>query len=97
MPTQRTRENVTVPKPFGRLRSSYAQSLVRRASPAGSATQWPGRLWVRTFDTIEEPRQALLALKDLNNSQWILEGHGYRTPSQVRHGLKESRIAEAAG
>lgn len=54
-------------------------------------------LWVRTFDTIEQLRQALLAFKDLYNSQWILERHDYRTPSQVRHDLRESRIAEAAG
>jgi len=54
-------------------------------------------LWVRTFDTIEELRLALLAFKDLYNSQWILERQGYRTPSQVRHDLRDSRIAEAAG
>ncbi|MBM3280425.1 MAG: hypothetical protein FJY95_20465 [Candidatus Handelsmanbacteria bacterium] len=49
------------------------------------------------FDTIEELRLALLAFKDLHNSQWIFERHGYRTPSQVRHDRKDSRIAEAAG
>jgi len=54
-------------------------------------------LWVRTFDTVEELRLALLAFKDLYNSQWIWERHGYRTPSQVRHDQKDSRIAEAAG
>jgi len=54
-------------------------------------------LWVRTFDTIEELRQTLLALKEQYNTQWILERHGCRTPSQVRHDLSQSRIAEAAG
>ncbi|MBM3281123.1 MAG: hypothetical protein FJY95_24060 [Candidatus Handelsmanbacteria bacterium] len=52
---------------------------------------------MRTFDTIEEVRLALLAFKDLYNSQWILERHGYRTSSQVRHDLRDSRIVEAAG
>jgi transposase InsO family protein len=54
-------------------------------------------LWVRTFDTIEPLRQALLAFKDMYNAQWILERHGYRSPSQVRHDLSEPRSAEAAG
>jgi len=52
---------------------------------------------VRTFDTIEEVRLALLAFEDLYNSQWILERHGYRTSSQVRHDRKVFWIAEAAG
>lgn len=54
-------------------------------------------LWVRTFATIEELRLALLAFKELYNTRWILERHGYRTPSQIRQDLRESPIAEAAG
>ncbi len=41
-------------------------------------------LWVRTFDTVEELRQALLAFKQQYNDQWIVERLGYRTPAQVR-------------
>jgi transposase InsO family protein len=41
-------------------------------------------LWVRTFDTIEELRQALLDFKRRYNEQWLIERHGFRTPAQVR-------------
>ena len=38
-------------------------------------------LWVRRFATIEELRQALHAFKDTYNRTWIVERHGYQTPS----------------
>ncbi len=41
-------------------------------------------LWVRTFQTIEELRQALLEFKQCYNHQWIIERLGYRTPAQAR-------------
>jgi transposase InsO family protein len=41
-------------------------------------------LWVRDFETIEELRHALLEFRRLYNEHWILERHGYLTPSQVR-------------
>jgi putative transposase len=41
-------------------------------------------LWVRTFQTVEELRQALLQFKQLYNNQWIMERLGYRTPAQAR-------------
>jgi transposase InsO family protein len=41
-------------------------------------------LWVRRFDTVEEPRLALLAFRRIYNQSWIIERHGYRTPAQVR-------------
>ena len=41
-------------------------------------------LWVRTFETIEELRQALGEFKELFNRHGLLERHGYATPSQVR-------------
>ena len=53
--------------------------------------------WVRTFDTIEELRQALLVFKEPYNAQWVLQRHGYRTPNQVRQQWQETRRAEAAG
>jgi len=36
--------------------------------------------WVRTFDTVEELRLALLDFKERYNRQW----HGHQTPVQVR-------------
>lgn len=41
-------------------------------------------LWVRTFQTIEELRQALLEFKERYNYHWIIERLGYRTPAQAR-------------
>jgi hypothetical protein len=41
-------------------------------------------LWVRTFDTVEELRQALLAFRDTYNATWLIERHGFRTPNAVR-------------
>ena len=41
-------------------------------------------LWVRTFETVEDLRQALLEFKRLYNEHWILQRLGYRTPAQAR-------------
>ena len=37
-------------------------------------------LWVRSFDTIEALRLALLAFKRTYNEQWMLEKYHYRSP-----------------
>ena len=44
-------------------------------------------LWVRSFETIEELRLALLAFKRTYNEQWMLEKYDYRSPAQVRRDL----------
>src|SRR6202008_4114989 len=41
-------------------------------------------LWVRTFDTIEELRAALIAFATRYNETWLVARHRYRTPAQVR-------------
>jgi len=41
-------------------------------------------LWVRTFDTVEELRLALLEFKERYNRAWLCERHGHQTPAQVR-------------
>ena len=41
-------------------------------------------LWVRTFDTIEELRAALVEFATHYNETWLVARHGYRTPVQVR-------------
>jgi putative transposase len=41
-------------------------------------------LWVQTFDTIEELRQALLAFRQTYNSTWLIERHGFITPTAFR-------------
>ncbi len=51
-------------------------------------------LWVRTFDTVEELRQAVLDFKERFNRHWLLQRHGYATPAQVR--AAHAPVAEAA-
>jgi transposase InsO family protein len=41
-------------------------------------------LWVRTFNTVEELRNALLEFKETYNKTWILARHGYKTPHEIR-------------
>ena len=41
-------------------------------------------LWVRTFDTVEALRQALLAFRDAYNATWLVERHGFRPPATIR-------------
>src|ERR1700716_2379708 len=40
-------------------------------------------LWVRTFDTIEELRAALVEFATRYNETWLVARHGYRTPAKV--------------
>jgi putative transposase len=42
-------------------------------------------LWVRTFDTVEELRAALLEFREIYNATWLIERHGFRPPDAVRH------------
>ena len=38
-------------------------------------------LWVRTFQTVEELRLALLEFRQTYNEHWLIERHGYRSPA----------------
>ena len=49
-------------------------------------------LWVQTFDTVEQLRQALLEFRQTYNSTWLLERHSFRTPDAVR----EDQLSPAA-
>ncbi len=52
-------------------------------------------LWVRHFETIEELRQALLAFREVYNTAWLIERHGYLTPEQFRQKQLPSVAAAA--
>jgi putative transposase len=41
-------------------------------------------LWVRSFDTVEELRRALLEFRETYNATWLIERHGFRPPNAVR-------------
>lgn len=42
-------------------------------------------LWVRSFDSVENLRVALLEFREIYNTTRLIERHGFRTPSAVRH------------
>jgi putative transposase len=44
-------------------------------------------LSVRSFDTIEELRRALLQFRETYNSTWLIERHGFITPEACRRNL----------
>ena len=52
-------------------------------------------LWVRTFETVEELRLALLEFKERYNREWLCERHGHQTPAAVRAALT-ARVGVAA-
>jgi transposase InsO family protein len=44
-------------------------------------------LWVRTFQNVEELRQALAEFRNRYNQRWIVQRLGYLTPAQARQQL----------
>jgi putative transposase len=42
-------------------------------------------LWVRTFDTVEDLRVALLEFRETYNIAWLIERHGFRPPAAIRN------------
>jgi hypothetical protein len=76
-PTDRTISSVN----SGHLTSVFC------GQPTSVLTLKEQLLWVRTFHSVEELRQALLDWLHLSNEQWLLEQHGFRSPSQVRRDL----------
>ena len=69
------------------LRSS--QAFVRAPEGNGCAerairTLKEQLLWVKTFETVEELRLALLRWAELYNEQWLIERHGFKSPAQRR-------------
>jgi transposase InsO family protein len=44
-------------------------------------------LWARHFATIEELRLAVPEFQRLYNEHWLIQRHGYRTPTEVRAAL----------
>ncbi len=52
-------------------------------------------LWVQTFDTVEQPRLALLDLRETYNTTWLIQRLGYQTPAAVRQALLSSAALAA--
>jgi len=69
------------------MRSS--PSFVREPEGNGCAERFirtlkENLLWVRTFETVEELRLAVLEFKKTYNENWIIQRLKYQTPSQAR-------------
>jgi len=82
------------------LHSSPSQSPTFVRTPEGNGcaerfirTPKENLLWVRTFDTVEDFRQALLAFREVYNTAWLIERHGFQTPAAVR----QKQLSLAAG
>jgi putative transposase len=52
-------------------------------------------LWVRTLETTEDVRQALLTFRATYNTKWLIERHGFMTPTAFRQ-TRLQPVAEAA-
>ena len=66
-----------------RLNSSCSRSPAFVRAPEGNGcaerfirTLKENLLWVRTFNTIEELRYALLTFRETYNATWLIERHG---------------------
>lgn len=74
------------------LGMTSSPSFVREPEGNGCAERFirtlkENLLWVRHFTTVEELRLALLEFQRLYNDQWLIQRHGYRTPTQARLAL----------
>jgi hypothetical protein len=60
--------------------------LRSRRAQGGAWIEAASRSWLqlRTFDTIEELRAALVEFATRYNETWLVARHGYRTPAKVR-------------
>jgi hypothetical protein len=54
------------------------------AAPNGSSALKENLLRVQHFETIEDLRQALLAFRETDSTTWLIEWHGYLTPTRFR-------------
>jgi putative transposase len=71
------------------LGAESSPAFVRTPEGNGSAERFirtlkENLLWVQTFDTIEELRQALLSFRQTYNATWLIERHGFITPTAFR-------------
>jgi transposase InsO family protein len=83
------------------LGSESSPAFVRAPEGNGCAERFirtlkENLLWVRTFETIEELRQALLAFRETYNTTWLIERHGFISPSMFRQKQQLPPLAAVA-
>ena len=77
-------------KEIGFLGIKSSPAFVRAPEGNGCAERFirtlkENLLWVRHFETIEDLRQALLAFREVYNTTWLIERHGFISPAALRH------------
>jgi putative transposase len=83
----------------GRAGIDSSPAFVRAPEGNGCAEQFirtlkENLLWVRTRETVEDLRQALLAFHETYNTTWLIQRHRFITPAAFRHKqLSTSAIA----
>ena len=65
------------------------------AIPRRERTLKENLLWLRHFETIEKLRQALLECRETYNTTWLIERHGFISPTEYRQKQLQP-VAEAA-
>jgi putative transposase len=86
-------------KELGFLGAESSPAFVRAPEGNGCAERFirtlkENLLWVQTFDTVEDLRQALLAFRQTYNATWLIERHGFITPAAFRR--KQLQLAALA-
>jgi hypothetical protein len=52
-------------------------------------------LWIERYDTLDELRTAVRAFGRTYNQHWLIERHGYLTPTEAREHLRAQAAATA--
>jgi len=75
---------------IARLGATSSPAFVRAPEGNGCVerfirTMKENLLWVRTYQTVDERRLALIDFRQTDNENWLIERHGHRSPAQFRH------------
>jgi putative transposase len=86
-----------LPKGARFLGVESSPAFVRAPEGSGCAERFIRTLkenlwWLRSFETVGEPRRALLAFRELYNATRLIERHGFRPPAAIRN----ERLSAAA-
>jgi putative transposase len=49
-------------------------------------------LWIERFDTLDEFRMRIREFAEDFNEHWLLKRHGYRTPRQAAHAMRQATM-----
>jgi transposase InsO family protein len=84
------------------LGMASSPSFVREPEDNGVAERFirtlkENLLWIRPFATVAELVEALRAFRRSYNEDWLIQRHGFRSPSQARSDFTASSAGLTAG